>query len=115
MAVIGIEVNQAWWESRYSNPQFITLSYADSFHPPNIPSDYALLFCYFNNEQAFVEYVANYDGNIIIIIGPGEGRGTHTNPTPFNPNFGCEQFELLTSQEVKDTKDFIAIYERKNT
>ena len=30
----------------------------------------AMLFCYFNQIQYFQEYLASYEGNCIIIIGP---------------------------------------------
>lgn len=69
------------------------------------------MFCYFNDGDVFQQYIKEFSGRLVIIIGPGPGRGTHTNPTPFSPDFGdsCE-WKLLDSQEIGKTKDFIAIY-----
>lgn len=111
--MIGYEVNEEWWDSPYSNPQFIKLQF------PVLPSknllypDYALLFCYFNNGPAFQDYVKNYSGVLVFIIGPAYGSGRHTDPAPFKPDFGEENWELIDAQEVKNTKDFIAVYLKK--
>lgn len=107
-------MNKEWWESKYSNPTFIDLQYPRVPLEENLNERYALLFCYFNNGPAFLDYVRHYDGNVIFIIGPGNGRGTHTNPQPFAPGFlQCERWTLHKSIEVKDTKDFIAVYVKK--
>lgn len=108
MDVIGYEINREWWTSKYSVPMFINLIYSDNSVKLN--SKHALLFCYFNNGRAFREYIQNYDGNLIFIIGPGKGRGTHTDPQPFQPNFENNEWILNDYQEVKDSKDFIAAY-----
>ncbi|XP_008195688.1 uncharacterized protein LOC103313644 [Tribolium castaneum] len=115
LTVIGYEVNQEWWSSRYSNPQFIKLNFPDQPPTPEILfPDYALLFCYFNDGKAFREYISCYKGNLVFIIGPGIGAGRHTDPQPFSPDFGSSDWILYKSQEVRDTGDFIAVYVREN-
>ncbi|XP_044747276.1 uncharacterized protein LOC123308608 [Coccinella septempunctata] len=112
LAVEGIEINEEWWKSRYAYPPFIDLKF------PNFPlenplnKDHALLFCYFNNGPAFTDYVKNYTGNGIIIIGPSYGNGKHTEPPPFNVKFPSLNWKLECYKEIKQTKDFIAFYIR---
>ena len=48
---------------------------------------------------------------MVVIIGPGEGRGTFTDPDPFKVHFD-DTWQLVDFQEVRNTKDFIAIYLR---
>lgn len=114
--VTGYEINKEWWQSRYCNPQFIPLHFVDTASKTknNIPldSNCALLFCYFNDGDAFIDYINRYSGDLVFVIGPGEGRGTHTNPAPFTANFGDQMWTLVDFQEVKNTKDFIAVYGR---
>lgn len=109
--VTGYEINKDWWESKYSNPKFINLNYCEgSPEKDSFNSNYALLFCYFNNGPAFLDYINTYEGNVVFIIGPGKDRGRHTDPQPFKANFGSVKWRLHGYQEVKDTKDFIAVY-----
>lgn len=113
MDVIGIEVDRGWWESPYAPPIFLPLIYADETDGSGITTNknVALLFCYFNNGPAFSEYMRQYEGNCFIVIGPGEGRGTHTQPAPFNIQPESEfTWKLEAFQEVQHTKDFIAVY-----
>ncbi|KAJ8978815.1 hypothetical protein NQ317_018905 [Molorchus minor] len=111
--VVGYEINKQWWESKYSVPTFIKLRYHDQSVQENVLDPrYALLFCYFNNGPAFLEYIDNYKGNTVIIIGPSRGAGRHTDPEPFKANFGGMKWRLYGYQEVKDTKDFIVVYVR---
>lgn len=77
-------------------------------------SNYALLFCYFNNGPAFLDYISNYKGDVVFIIGPGKGKGRHTDPEPFKANFGDITWRLHAYQEVKNSKDFIAVYVKHN-
>ncbi|PSN32352.1 hypothetical protein C0J52_21636, partial [Blattella germanica] len=108
--VIGTEVDRLWWESPYAPPKFLPLVYADETDNCNIlfNEESALLFCYFNNPEAFTEYMKQYKGNCFVVIGPGEGRGTHTDPAPFDVQL--QNWKLDKFQEVQHTKDFIAIY-----
>ncbi|KAL1502166.1 hypothetical protein ABEB36_007352 [Hypothenemus hampei] len=110
LSVIGVEINEQWWKSKYSITPFIPLKYAEKEAFACTSENYALLFCYFNNGNAFREYVRLYSGRMIIIIGPSEGAGRHSDPSPFNPDFGCENWHLGPNQEIKETNDFIAVY-----
>ncbi|GJQ79172.1 hypothetical protein Trydic_g5421 [Trypoxylus dichotomus] len=112
MDVLGYEINKGWWTSRYSIPMFIDLIYCNQESNPELNPKYALLFCYFNDGEAFRKYVRGYRGSLIFIIGPGEGKGIHTEPQPFKPDFENNNWMLLDYQEVKNTKDFIAAYIR---
>ncbi|ENN70224.1 uncharacterized protein LOC109545681 [Dendroctonus ponderosae] len=115
LPVVGYEVNRQWWESKYSIPSFIPLEYVDSDQlnvDGLIPQDFALMFCYFNDGRAFREYVQRFRGLMIIIIGPDDGSGRHTDPQPFTADFGQSGWMLVRQQEIKNTKDFIAIYLR---
>ncbi|KAJ8923917.1 hypothetical protein NQ315_006693 [Exocentrus adspersus] len=109
--VVGYEINKDWWDSKYSNPKFIKLNYCETpLEKTNLNTDYALMFCYFNNGPAFSEYLNIYKGNLVIIIGPGKGNGRHTDPEPFKANFRDIKWKLHGYQEVKNSKDFIAVY-----
>lgn len=113
--VRGLEIDGAWWKCKYSPPTFIPLTFAQ----PILDEDTiaclrkadCLLFCYFNNRPAFNDYVKNFIGNVIIIIGPANGKGVHTDPLPFD-NLG-EEWCLMKWQEVRESKDFIAVYNRQ--
>ncbi|XP_047999591.1 uncharacterized protein LOC125236713 isoform X2 [Leguminivora glycinivorella] len=83
----GLEVDGAWWRCKYAPPTFIPLLLT----PPTPDEDTArllrapgtaLLFCYFNNRPAFEEYLQQYTGRVLVIIGPGEGAGVHAEPRP---------------------------------
>ncbi|KAK9873818.1 hypothetical protein WA026_002176 [Henosepilachna vigintioctopunctata] len=116
MKVEGFEVNEEWWQSKYSCPTFIHLKF------PKFPLEkemlnphYALLFCYFNSGHAFEDYVKCYRGNLVIIIGPSYGKGRHTDPQPFEAKFPSSEWYLDCYKEIKQTKDFIACYVKQQT
>ncbi|XP_034828692.1 uncharacterized protein [Maniola hyperantus] len=112
--VSGLEVDGAWWQCRYAPPTFIPLQ----FTAPELGkaiiamlqncNNTALLFCYFNNGPAFKQYVELFSGKMMIIIGPGYGKGVHTDPRPFGDV--PENWKLFSWQEVASTRDFIAVY-----
>ncbi|XP_050296257.1 uncharacterized protein LOC126736089 [Anthonomus grandis grandis] len=110
LPVIGYEINREWWESKYSVPPFINLRYADDEIQPKFDPEFAMMFCYFNDGTTFRNYLQKYSGKIVLIIGPADGAGRHTAPEPFYPDFRTKNWRLISNQEVKDTKDFIAIY-----
>lgn len=104
-------MNKEWWDSKYSSPKFIKLNYFDYPLQENaFNSNYALLFCYFNNGPAFSAYINNFKGNVVLVIGPGKGKYRHTDPQPFSAKFGVNNWRLNSYQEVKDSRDFIAVY-----
>ncbi|KAK0180637.1 hypothetical protein PV327_003000 [Microctonus hyperodae] len=114
--VIGVEVDQLWWESPYS-PAFyldniIFTSKTNSLI--NIPHNYGILFCYFNNGPAFEDYINNYHGKIVLIIGPIEGQNRSTNPLPSDviklKSFG---WKLNNIRKLDNNKDCIAVYIRE--
>lgn len=50
--------------------------------------DEALLFCYFNNADAFKTYIKYFFGNYVIIIGPPlKSKTKRSTPMPETPNF----------------------------
>ncbi|KAJ0177618.1 hypothetical protein K1T71_006491 [Dendrolimus kikuchii] len=115
--VSGIEVDGAWWNCKYAPPTFIPLLFTTSKLEKDILNilgqhSLALLFCYFNNRPAFEEYIKHFKGNVLIIIGPGDGRGVHTDPKPFGDV--NNNWDLFKWQEVRNSKDFIAFYCKKN-
>lgn len=121
--VYGIETDKPWWDSIYSIKPFIELNFLESdltseFLKKSVCRNdwnFALLFCYFNNRKAFLEYMKMYKGNCVIIIGPGEGRYTYTDPDPFQPQFDDNDKWMLQSFcEIGSTKDFIVVYAKAN-
>lgn len=102
----------AWWHCKYAPPTFIPLLLTSTELDRDVINKLknisaALLFCYFNNRPAFEEYLKHFKGKILIIIGP-DGNGVHTDPKPFGDV--TSEWKLLKWQEVRNSKDFIAIY-----
>ncbi|XP_015586654.1 uncharacterized protein LOC107263687 [Cephus cinctus] len=112
--VVGIEVDHAWWTCGYSPPLFLkkVIFIDEDNNNVEIPKSHALLFCYFNNAPAFLNYIMNYSGSTVLVIGPGEGRGSHTDPTPFDKKFSDLGWQLYKFREIGNTKDYIAVYTR---
>ncbi|XP_068622921.1 uncharacterized protein [Battus philenor] len=118
LPVSGVEVDGAWWHCKYAPPTFIPLILTT----PNIDDNTtnllrdsmstALMFCYFNNGPAFFQYISKYSGSVLVIIGPGYGKGVHTDPSPFD-DLGPE-WKPYKLQEIRDSNDYIAIYKRNN-
>ncbi|VVD00123.1 unnamed protein product [Leptidea sinapis] len=112
--VSGVEVDGSWWACKYAPPTFIELIIASPALDYNTISllkkpTTTILFCYFNNGPAFRQYMENFNGNVVIIIGP-HSKNVYTCPEPFE-DIGKE-WDLHTSKEIRDSKDFIAIYVR---
>lgn len=127
--MFGVELDKSWWSSTYSPRSFIPLKYStnvmsveylrclcdvDELNSNNIDDDnFALLFCYFNNGNAFRDYILCYDGNFVIIIGPGPKLKTYTDPEPFSPNFGITQsWYQVSIREFDAEGNFISIWKR---
>ncbi|CAG9787436.1 unnamed protein product [Diatraea saccharalis] len=111
--VSGVEVDGAWWHCKYAPPTFIPLMMTTSKLEDDLISilrasnTTALLFCYFNNRDAFEDYLKYYSGKVLIIIGP-KGKGVHTDPKPFGDL--NDTWKLWKSQEVRSSMDYIAVY-----
>lgn len=120
ISVFGVELDNSWWKSSYSPKTFIDLSFAGNELTPNFLQEactsndwnFALLFCYFNNHEAFIRYLDAYHGKYLIIIGPGNDCGRHTDPQPFELNLkdNKERWKLVSSCHIGNSVDFIAIY-----
>ncbi|XP_071451268.1 uncharacterized protein [Hetaerina americana] len=132
--VEGLEVDAPWWSSRHAPPCFLPENQRHLLGPEetlseDIPEDVALLFCYFNNEPAFNQYMNQYLGHCLIIIGPAgvgdtfpqkdlvEGNsgeiakgGRHCNPRPFSIK---QPWVLSAAHNVSTSPgDYIAVYTR---
>ncbi|KAK6627204.1 hypothetical protein RUM44_009681 [Polyplax serrata] len=114
--VTGVEIKGIWWNSKYSSGSFIPLLLVDETTRSRLEmntENSILLFCYFNNLNAFLDYVNSFMGNCLIVIGPGPGRGTYTIPEPFHlPEETPGKWEFVESQELRSSKDHIAVYIR---
>ncbi|XP_059217389.1 uncharacterized protein LOC131994641 [Stomoxys calcitrans] len=120
----GLEVDRKWWSSSYAIKSFIQLKYIEDMCLTN--NDYlqdccstnswnfVLMFCYFNNRQAFLEYLNSYQGNWLIIIGPLDKQEIYTDPLPLEPNFPSDMLTkwLLKSSLEMGENDCLAIYEK---
>ncbi|XP_067006503.1 uncharacterized protein [Anabrus simplex] len=109
LQVQGLEVDRSWWESPYSPPTFIPLHYADEDDVVCSPQT-ALLFCYFNNRPAFLNYVASFTGKCVVVIGPDEGSGRHTDPQPFDSQLHDMGWTVQSATKIQNTVDYIVIY-----
>lgn len=128
--VNGVELDKSWWTSSYSPATFINMNFVsnkpitskflnncvtNADDPPQEKhSNFALLFCYFNNRPAFNDYVRVYDGNYIIIVGPDEGLGTFTDPLPLSPQFeNCVGYKWNIETFINiDNFNYIAVYKK---
>lgn len=121
--VAGVEKNRSWWQSKYSPKKFIELKFASdcitkAFLRSCLPSNSnqrAMLFCYFNNRNAFLDYVRAFEGDIIIIVGPTD---THivTDPNPLNPQFDEDEWSLIGCYKFNDqNSNCIGIYKREKS
>lgn len=71
------------------------------------------MFCYFNNREAFNDYVNCFRGTYIIIIGPAENTLRYTEPLPLDKEFQKnENYKLIHFSEFGNNRDLIAIYEK---
>lgn len=75
--------------------------------------DFAVLFCYFNNQKVFNEYVKAYQGKYVIIIGPAENTNRYTEPLPHSPKFEeSGNYKLIHFSDFGDNRDHIAVFEK---
>lgn len=120
--VTGLELDRSWWSSSYSPKTFIDLRFTNCEITSqflnacaNDANRFALLFCYFNNRQAFLDYVRVFSGEIVVIIGPVEGSGIVTDPIPLNPQF--EEIDgvkwcLIETLQMQTKDNCIAFYKK---
>lgn len=95
----GLEIDRNWWHSCYAIKSFIPLNFMEDMKDDFIRGsflqqccllkswNFALMFCYFNNRLAFLDYLNWYQGNHIIIVGPLHKDDIFTDPLPLEPNF----------------------------
>ncbi|KAK4304154.1 hypothetical protein Pmani_023874 [Petrolisthes manimaculis] len=109
--VIGYEVNEEWWKSKYAPPTFIPLTFTKGTDspPPLVPPTHALMCCYFNHAHAFHEYVSVYEGPALLIIGPTSGS-RHTEPGPLDYQ-NVYPWTLTHTHRISNT-DILACYLR---
>lgn len=119
VTVIGLELDRSWWQSAYSPTKFIELKFTENpvtsqFLDDCIQTDqFALLFCYFNNRDAFDEYVRAYRGQLIIIVGPTSEQHIVTDPNPLNPRFENDEWLLLDYCQFNDEhSNCMSVYRR---
>ena len=77
-----------------------------------LPDNYALLFCYFNDEKAFKDYMNRFSGNVVIVIGPDEGQNRTTDPLPFDIKFEELRWILRNERKLDNRKDVATVYTR---
>lgn len=111
LQVKGIETDPNWWKSPY-----ITLYIPHIYEEDQLclqvleDTESVIMFCYFNNGPAFMNYMEQFKGNCLIIIGPKCKR--HTNPHPFHPKFQTAEWVLKECKQIKSTEDYIVVYDR---
>ncbi|XP_033324632.1 uncharacterized protein LOC117219540 [Megalopta genalis] len=116
LEVAGIELDRSWWCSKYSPPLFlsnVSLVRGGNTKDIRVPENHAILFCYFNNGPAFCEYVENYKGKLIFVIGPEENQHRWTDPMPFDEKFHEFGWQLLGDKKIERTDDYITVYGRR--
>ncbi|KMZ03403.1 uncharacterized protein LOC120284203 [Drosophila simulans] len=118
--MFGLEVDRNWWQSKYSVRSFIPLNYLEDASQLNTDllakccSDVhpcALLFCYFNNRGAFLDYLKVFQGKWLILIGPLPALGIHTDPNPAQPQLPIDQWILRERLNWTD-HNIVAFYEK---
>uniref|UniRef100_A0A8D8ETS8 (northern house mosquito) hypothetical protein n=1 Tax=Culex pipiens TaxID=7175 RepID=A0A8D8ETS8_CULPI len=117
--VAGVEQDENWWRSKYATKTYIPMVFAESKGANSINDEnapwHAMMFCYFNHGAAFCDYVNNFEGRHVIIVGPEGGKAVHTDPMPFQPAFPTHQnWKLLQSFRVgSENLNHFVIYQRQ--
>ncbi|XP_055903378.1 uncharacterized protein LOC129939405 [Eupeodes corollae] len=118
VSVYGLEVDRSWWESSYSPTSYIKLNFINEIcmQPSFLQEccdtkkwDFALVFCFFNNGEAFREYLRLYHGSVVIIVGPSPEVGIHTDPAPLKADFCESGWKLLKYFNISND-DIISFY-----
>lgn len=83
--------------------------------------DFALMFCYFNDRNAFLRYLSLYKGLWLLIIGPTVANnllGIYTDPLPLEKDFSQITLEagagkwLLHTKSSMGSSNILALYKR---
>ncbi|XP_011875754.1 PREDICTED: uncharacterized protein LOC105566402 [Vollenhovia emeryi] len=112
--VVGVELDSSWWNSKYSPPQFLkNIIFVENNSNFQVPKRYAMLFCYFNNCAAFCNYMENYKGNLIFVIGPALGNNCTTDPLPFDEKFAKYNWKLVKQKKLACSNNCITAYSNK--
>lgn len=119
--VVGVELKDSWWMSKFHPRIFVHMEFTQSPIERDFPlndvfrgNNKALLFCYFNNAAAFNEYLNCFQPYMLILIGPKDNVGIHTDPMPLCPEFSGEsRFSLLDCKYLEDDLNVIAVYKRE--
>lgn len=116
VSVKGLEVDESWWTSNYSPKSFIDLNFLEGSNMDLEKiagtDNFGLLFCYFNNSEAFNNYVEAFKGKWIVIIGPEDGTGRYTEPMALKPCFKRTNTWKLETNFSLIEGDIVAIYGR---
>lgn len=119
--VTGLELDKSWWQSAYSPKTFVELRFTDSELTSAFLADcasaaseeFALLFCYFNSRDAFLQYMRCYGGNCVIIVGPMSERHVVTDPNPLSPRFEDDDWTLFDCYQFNDMlENCMSVYVR---
>ena len=114
--ITGIEIDKIWWKSSYSIGPFIKTHYEPMYNSTNISQrnfeETALMFCYFNNKDAFEKYLTWFPGNNIVIIGPTKESGKHCCPLPVGDPVmeNYKTWTLLKTLDMEFGQNQIALY-----
>ncbi len=80
---------------------------------PSLDPESALLFCYFNQLEYFHQYLDQYEGNVVILIGPIDGH-RHCEPEPKYLRRLPQDWILFDQHNIRNAEeDLICIYKRK--
>ncbi|XP_011140850.1 uncharacterized protein LOC105184021 [Harpegnathos saltator] len=111
--IVGIELDSSWWNSKYSPPQFLKniIFVENKSINFQIPRKYAMLFCYFNNSTAFHNYMKNYKGNLVLVIG-SEADNCTTDPLPFDAKFEKYNWKLMKKRKLAYSNNYITAYSK---
>lgn len=106
--VHGLELDRSWWNSTYSPKTFVDLRFTETHITTDFlrrcagAEQFALLFCYFNCRDAFLQYIRAFDGDFVILVGPMSEEHIVTDPNPMNPKFEINEWSLLCYYQLND-------------
>lgn len=119
LPVTGVELKDSWWMSKFHPRIFVPIEFTNSpidteFSDRQCFSGHypVLVFCYFNNGKAFNEYLSCFCAKTLILIGPKDNVGIHTDPMPLSPEFTQPGWTFEACQYMEDNVNVICIYNR---